>query len=377
MSKIRLLVVDDSSLMRRALVQFLSQDSELEVVATAANGRIALNQLEAHEVDAILLDVEMPELNGLETLQEIRDRGLVLPVIMFSTLTRPGVRTTIDSLLIGATDYVMKPDRREAVESSIRDTLIPKIKQHVAAFRDQLAPAPCTAGSQHWESPNLQSQSLASGALEHRNQTQHRGVATEQIELVVIASSTGGPNALMQVFTRLPHSLSAPILIVQHMPPIFTQQLAYRLSAKGNLVTREAQHCQLSIPGEVRIAPGDYHMAVRRTIHGCQTILNQDPHEHSCRPAADVLFRSAAEAYGPGVLAVVLTGMGRDGLIGARAIHEAGGQVIVQDKESCTVWGMPGAVADAGLAEGIYPLEDIPYEIATRVGRCNLKRTPK
>jgi len=372
MSKIQLLVVDDSSLMRRALVQLLSQDPELEVVATAANGRIALSQLDAHAVDAVLLDVEMPDLNGLETLQVIRDRGLNLPVIMFSTLTRPGVRTTVDSLLIGATDYVMKPDRRDAVESSIQNTLIPKIKQHVAAFREQqTSPANRVTANEFASQPAL-------APTDQQENTANRGrVSSAQIEIVVIASSTGGPNALMQLFTRIPQHLSAPILIVQHMPPVFTQQLAYRLSSKGNLITREAKHGERPDPGEVRIAPGDFHMAVTRTTQGCQTHLNQDPPEHSCRPAADVLFRSAAEAYGAGVLAVVLTGMGRDGLSGAEVIQQAGGQIIVQDQESCTVWGMPGAVATAGLADGIYPLDEIPYEIAKRVGRCNSRRNPK
>ena len=377
MSKIRLLVVDDSSLMRRALVQILSQDPDLEVVATAANGQIALHQLEDHDLDAVLLDVEMPVLNGLETLQEIRDRGLMLPVIMFSTLTRPGVRTTIDSLLIGATDYVMKPTGRDAVKDSIQDTLIPKIKQHVTAHNEQPTLSTVRSHSTGSATSDIPQTGSPSSVANQSITTKQPRISTEQVELIVIASSTGGPNALMQLFTHIPPALSAPVLIVQHMPPVFTQQLAYRLSAKGNLVTREAQHRELSVPGEARIAPGDFHMAVRRTSHGCQTLLNQDAPEHSCRPAADVLFRSAAEAYGAGVLAVVLTGMGRDGLSGAQAIHEAGGQIIVQDQESCTVWGMPGAVAGAGLADGIYPLEDIPYEIATRVGRCKTKRNPK
>ena len=357
MSKIRLLVVDDAAFIRLALNKLLSADPELEVVATAANGRIALDKLQQCQPDAVILDIEMPEMNGLETLAALRSTHPKLPVVMFSTLTKSGARATVDALLLGANDYATKPGTQADVNHEIRDVLIPKIKLHAlpSVATESVRPAAATPTD---SSARLQQVPPFVKATP---------TPARHAEVVAIASSTGGPNALAQLLADLPEDLSAAILIAQHMPPIFTKQLAFRLSSRGNIIIREGELDRLVVPGEGWIAPGDFHMIVEQRRGGVRLRLNQDPPEHSCRPAADVLFASVAKVYGPAGLGVVLTGMGKDGHQGCRHIHDAGGQILVQDRASSVVWGMPGSVAEAGLADGVFPLDRLGAEITRRV----------
>jgi two-component system chemotaxis response regulator CheB len=342
MQKIRVMVVDDSVVIRKLLSDILAQDPEIELAATAPNGRIALAKLPQVTPDLVTLDIEMPELDGLGTLPELRKSYPKLPVIMFSTLTERGALSTLDALARGASDYVTKPANVGSVAAaiaSVKQQLIPKIK------------ALC---------PQRSSTPLMNAAQVKRPTIVRTHNVPQQTDVLVIGSSTGGPQALTAVLEKLPADFPVPVAIVQHMPPVFTQHLATRLNQLCPLQVREAAGGETLEPGQVFIAPGNFHMELRRQGTAVKTVLHQGPPENSCRPAVDVLFRSAAETYGPHALGLVLTGMGRDGLRGAEHLVAAGGTVLAQDEATSVVWGMPRAVHEAGLAHRTLPLSSIP-----------------
>lgn len=353
MPKLRVLIVDDSVVIRRIVTDIIAGDPDLEVAGVAANGRIALDRIPQVNPDIITLDVEMPEMDGLQMLKELRKSSPRLPVIMFSTLTERGATATIDALSLGASDYVTKPANVGKVGEGmalVRDDLIPKIKA-LCGRADPVIAKP--AGRQ--------------GTRPAGMPTPPPRIAATRVEIVAIGTSTGGPNALADLLSRLPAEFPVPMVIVQHMPPIFTKLLADRLSAKSSLQVVEAIAGDELRPGKVWIAPGNYHMGVERAANGSRIKLNQDAPENSCRPSVDALFRSVTKAYGAATLGVVLTGMGRDGLRGCEYIREAGGRVLIQDEASSVVWGMPGFVARAGLADKDLPLGQIAGEIVRRV----------
>lgn len=369
--KYRVLVVDDSVVMRRMVKQALEGDPDIEVAGVAANGRIALAMVEQYTLDAITLDIEMPELDGLQTLRELRSRGVVTPVIMFSTLTDRGALATLDALAAGADDYVAKPANVDSVQDSIlriRLELIPKIKAlcwKTKKYRSPVMPESLTAPA-----GTIRSLTAAAPiAFRAAAFAQLRPATDERVDVVAIGTSTGGPNALAEVIPHLPAHFPVPVVIVQHMPPTFTRFLAERLGTTSSLVVQEAVSGAPIAPGHAWIAPGDFHMNLRRDNSVVRLCVFQAPPENSCRPSVDVLFRSVAEVFGPNVLAVIMTGMGQDGLRGCELIKEAQGQVIVQDEASSVVWGMPGYVAKAGLADSILPLTEIADEIVRRVQR--------
>jgi two-component system chemotaxis response regulator CheB len=307
MNAIRILIVDDSAAIRRLLRLALSDDPELEIAGVAANGKIALALLEQNVPDVVTLDIEMPEMDGLTALAQIRKRYPRLPVIMFSTLTERGAVATLDALSLGASDYVTKPttaaDPARAI-ASIKEQLIPRIKS--LCRRYEIAPGPAAVR------PIAANNNLS------------------PVELLAIGTSTGGPNALAEVLASLPPNFPVPVVIVQHMPAAFTRFLAERLSLICPLPVREAVAGVRLAPGEVWIAPGDHHMIVAGVRSACYLQLSQTPPENSCRPSVDVLFRSAAPVARQGLLAVVMTGMGQDGLRGAEAVCAAGGRVWAQ-----------------------------------------------
>lgn len=351
MSKIRVLVVDDSVVIRRLLSDILNGDAEIEVVGTAANGRIALAKLAQVNPDLVTLDMEMPELDGLGTLSELRKAYPRLPVIMFSTLTERGAVATLDALARGATDYVTKPANVGSVSAgiqSVKDQLIPKIKAICHAARSLAAPGASRAAVTAVAAKVPAPRRLPCAA-------------------VLIGSSTGGPQALAKTLAPLPAGFPVPIVVVQHMPPVFTKHLATRLDQECALAVSEAQGGETLKPGQVLIAPGDFHLELCRDARGVKTLLQQQPPENSCRPAVDVLFRSAARIYGSACLAVVLTGMGQDGLRGAQGIVEAGGVIAAQDEASSVVWGMPRAVIEAGLATHVIGLNAMHQMIRRHV----------
>jgi two-component system, chemotaxis family, protein-glutamate methylesterase/glutaminase len=358
MRKIRVLVVDDSVVIRKLLTDILSKDPEIEVVGIASNGKLALAKVPQLNPDVMTLDIEMPELDGLGTLTELRKTHPKLPVIMFSTLTSRGAVATLEALSRGATDYVAKPANVGSVSAgmqSVSDQLLPKIKA--------LCPFNCPAISP------------AGPALRPRPTTMRAAVPVPRTcEMIVIGSSTGGPQALGTVLRALPKNLPVPVAIVQHMPPVFTRHLAERLNQESGLTVFEAAGGETLQPGQVAIAPGDLHLELHREGVAVKTFLTKAPPENSCRPAVDVLFRSAASIYGSGCLGVVLTGMGQDGLRGGEHIVQAGGTVFAQDEATSVVWGMPRAVAQAGLAAKVLPLAEISQELtrAVAVGRRQL-----
>lgn len=353
MPKIRVLVVDDAVVMRKMITEVLARDPQLEVVGTAANGKIALQKIPQINPDLITMDVEMPEMDGIATLIELRKTYPKLPVIMFSTLTAKGASTTLDALGHGATDYVTKPANVGGVTEGIHrleTELIPKIKTHCRHLRTDAPPGEHT---QFFSK-------IRPTALPARTRK-------VPIDILAIGTSTGGPNALATVFKTFPKDFPLPIVIVQHMPPMFTGLLAERLHALGGVGFQEGKQGQRLQPGQAYIAPGGKHMEVRREGLNVVLQLHEGPPENSCRPAVDVLFRSVASVYGGASLGVVLTGMGQDGMRGCEHLRERQAQVIAQDEASSVVWGMPGCVAQAGLADVILPLDRVTQEILKRV----------
>lgn len=352
--RIRTLVVDDSVVIRRLICDALETDPMIDVVGTASNGVIALKRIEQLRPDILTLDIEMPEMDGLSLLAEMNKRGIRLPVIMFSTLSTRGATETLKALSLGAKDYVTKPSNVGGIQAAmaqVREELIPRIKSLTGHADVPTAPRVGTAPTA--DDPVV---------------LRARPTATFPPSVLAIGTSTGGPNALLDVLVDLPASLPVPVVIVQHMPPVFTAQFASRLDSKCPLHVVEGAPGMLLQAGTVYIAPGGYHMVVERRGNDLRLATNEEPPENSCRPAVDVLFRSVVDIFGGRTFAVILTGMGKDGLEGCQRVVAAGGEVIVQDEATSVVWGMPGFVARAGLATEVLPLGDVASAINRRFG---------
>ncbi|WP_432487507.1 protein-glutamate methylesterase/protein-glutamine glutaminase, partial [Kineococcus sp. SYSU DK018] len=349
--RIRVLVVDDSVVVRRIVTDVLASDPVIEVVGTAPNGKVALDKIQQLKPDAVTLDIEMPVMDGLQTIKEIRRVDRRLPVVMFSTLTERGATATLEALSSGASDYVTKPANVGSVSESmesVRAELIPKIKALVPGVAE-----PRSAAAARPATPVV---------------LRARSGAVRTPRALVVGSSTGGPEALSSVLAKLPAGLGVPVLVTQHMPPVFTRMYAQRLDKVSALTVVEAVDGQSVEAGTVYVAPGDFHMEVVRRGSALAVKLHQGPPENFCRPAVDVMVRSAVAAFGGELLALVLTGMGSDGKLGCKAVAEAGGQVVVQDEATSVVWGMPGAVAREGLADEVLPLSAIPDALLRRLG---------
>lgn len=331
----RILIVDDSVVMRSQIKSSLDGIDNIEVVATANNGKIALQKLEQSSVDLVVLDMEMPELNGLETIKAIKLAKFKVRILVFSAYTKSGSELTLDALAAGADDFITKPSgpdmSLENATQKIREQLLPKILQFSSAI------------------------SKAEKPTNHLQKTNHSAVIFPKKTLstflpsaIVIGSSTGGPPALEKVLAHLVKPLRVPIFITQHMPPVFTQSFAKRLEHVTGISCDEAKHDEIVETNKIYIAPGDYHMKVVKTTDGLIKIqLDQGPQRNSVRPAVDHLFESAALVYGARTMGIVLTGMGEDGLVGAKAIKDANGGILIQDQASCVVFGMPGAIYNA------------------------------
>ena len=354
MRKAKVLVVDDAMLIRRLVTDVLASDPSIDVVGEAANGRIALQKIAQLTPDLVTLDVEMPELNGLQTLKEIRKTHPRLPVIMFSSVTERGAADTLEALHYGASDYVTKPASaagKESAQQRIREDLVPKIR---SLCRVAAAPAPATVKREAAARP-----APAPFTLRALGSSIPAGV-------VAISLSTGGPAAVAEILSQLSTDFPAPFVLVPHMPQVFTKFFAERLNAQTPLSVTEAVDGEALRPGVVYVAPGDFHLSVQRRGGAIVTALDQAPPENSHRPAADVLFRSVAETFGARALGLVLTGMGPDGLRGCEAIARAGGRVVVQDEATSVVWETPGLVAGAGLADAVLPIGELANELRRR-----------
>lgn len=388
----RVLIVDDSAVMRSLLRSVISSDPHLEVAGTATDGASALLAVESLHPDLILLDVEMPVMDGLSTLRQMRTRGIRVPVIVCSSLTQRGARITIEALANGAADYVAKPSSQPSRESAVQalaQDLIPKILALIpgtAAVPDPRLsrgsvfpfngpqPSITSQGAPVWPGPprSIAPPAIPGGAPPAPTLPP---ASAAPPSVVLVGVSTGGPAALDVILPELPATFSVPILIVQHMPELFTRLLAERLNSRCALHVHEAVSGEPVYPGHVYIAQGGRHMELVPSPSAPSDIpaaiirLTQDEPVNHCRPAVDILFRSAASIYGPRILAIVLTGMGYDGLAGSRLIRERGGSVLAQDQATSAVWGMPGAVAQAGLAQRLLPLNAIASEILRLTGR--------
>lgn len=347
---IRVLLVDDSALIRRLISTALQEAEDIEIIGKARDGVEAVELVDQLEPDVVTLDIEMPRLDGLGALAQIRAKRPRLPVIMFSTLTEKGATATLEALSRGASDYVTKPSNTGSIAeglASVREQLVPRIRALAGVRRITAAP-------------------VAKAAPPARPAIARPTAGVPQVLLV--GSSTGGPDALATVLADLPADFPLPVLVVQHMPPVFTTMLAQRLDKICALTVREASDGDAVRVGEVLIAPGDFHLKVTGRAGGVRVRLDQSPPENFCRPAVDALFRSASEVYGGKAIATVLTGMGHDGLEGVKLLGALGAPVIVQDEATSVVWGMPGAIATAGLADEVLPLQQVSSRLVTAAG---------
>jgi len=348
----RVLIVDDSAMMRSALRTVVSGDPRLEVAGTAVDGATALQSIAVLEPDVVLLDVEMPVMDGLTTLKRLRTHNSRLPVIMVSSVTQRGARVTVEALASGASDYVAKPAAqtdREAALRALAEELRPKI--HALARKARASEESAQQGP--------------------RALLQAGPPATHAAAVVAIGVSTGGPAALEEMLPSLPGAFPLPVLVVQHMPEMFTSLLAKRLDKTCALHVVEAADGDAVLPGRIVIARGGHHLEVAQPNDGGKAPilrLTMGPEENHCRPSVDVLFRSLAQVYGGRVMAAVLTGMGYDGVAGCRVLRRLGATILVQDEASSTVWGMPGAVAAEGLAHHVLPLAQIAWEMQRAAG---------
>ncbi len=360
---IRVLIVDDSAVVRGALGRIIDAESDMKVATTAPNGRMALDALKHTPVDVVLLDIEMPEMDGITALPRILSLYPDTRVIMASSITQTGAEVTLQALSLGAADYITKPAARSGAVTlaQMQQEIVGKVRAIGRATRSRQQRRTGAPESHGATSALAGSSTPPTAILASRS-----GAATPRI--VAIASSTGGPNALADVLSHLPKAFPLPILITQHMPAVFTGLLAQRLERDTGRACKEAVDGEPILPNHTYVAPGGFHMIVRTEEAKPYIQLSLAEPENYCRPSADPMFRSIAAIYGASTLGVVLTGMGEDGMRGARAIHERGGRILVQDEATSVVWGMPGAVANAGLASAILPLPEIAGAIQASCG---------
>lgn len=355
MRKIRVLIVDDSVTVRHLLWKIFREEKVFDVVGMLSNGREAVDRVNELKPDIVTLDIEMPVMGGLDTLTALRRLQPRLQVIVLSSQTTAGALTTLEALSRGAVDYVPKPEGLADVDAGllyIRTQLVPKVKAlcaNTVGLSDEVA------------------NDVAVPSATPATPPPRRSEGGGKYSLLVIGSSMGGPNALAAVLPRLGQDFPLPVLIAQHMPPMFTNLLAQRLKADGPLPVEEATQGMHLRPGHVYIAPGNAHMTVEGNGNGLHIHLYAGDIPHVlCKPSVDVLFESAAKLCGNQTLAAVLSGMGNDGLKGCTAIHNVGGHILVQDRETSVVWGMPGFVANAGLAQGVLALQDMGPMLARK-----------
>ena len=349
-----MMVVDDSAVIRGLLSRVLESDPRVKIVASVSNGQMALASLSRDEIDVAVLDIEMPVMDGLTALPKMVELKPDLQIIMASSLTRSNAEISMKALRLGAADCIAKPSSTAELHSAddFKRDLVQKVLALAGAKR-RLRSAKSSAPA----APRLDAKVAASP-----QKISLRVATTHVPQAIAIASSTGGPQALLQVIGNLGENLRQPVLITQHMPATFTALLAEHISRTTEMPCREGSHGEIVQGGTIYVAPGGRHMEVVHKLGQTTIRLTDEPPENFCRPAADPMFRSLAKVYGRQLCAIVLTGMGSDGLAGAEAIVSAGGTVIAQDQETSVVWGMPGAVATAGLCSAVMPLSEIaPY----------------
>lgn len=362
----RALVVDDTAIFRKVISEALSSVPGIEVVGTASNGALALAKIQSSRPDLVFLDIEMPEMNGFEVLQAIRDQKIDVTVVMVSAFTRHGSAMTIRALELGAFDFITKStdgsieQNREKINSAVSTILKAYTRQREIQSILRGKPTPAAAAPTA-AAPRSPTQPARLPEIQQRMEKLSRGAP---IDMVVLGISTGGPNALAQMLPRLPADLNVPVLIVQHMPPLFTKSLAESLDGRCALRVKEAEDGEIALPNYIYIAPGGRQMKVTNGADGKIMIqITDDPPENNCRPSADTLFRSVAHHFPGRACGVIMTGMGNDGTMGLRLMKRNGARVIAQDETSCVVFGMPKEAIEAGVVDTIVPLNDIAGEI--------------
>jgi two-component system chemotaxis response regulator CheB len=362
------MIVDDSAIVRGMLTRRLAEHSDFTIALTAVDGQMAVEEIRKQPIDVVVLDLEMPRMDGFAALPELRRLAPQSKIIISSSLTERNADAAIRALAMGANDYVAKPSTRQDRQQA--DRYYDEIVEKIRALTGRPAPAatsvvaPATAGAEPAATrPSSAARSASPRPVNVAGELAE-GVASLPAQLVpsqrpqalAVASSTGGPQALLQVFGELRQSLPVPVFITQHMPPTFTSILAKHIQQASGFDCKEAEDGQLALPGSLYIAPGDYHMRLRKDAEGVRVHLSQDPPINYCRPAADPMIASLVDVYGSRLLLLVLTGMGQDGAEGARLVSQAGGTVVAQDKATSTVWGMPKAVAEQGYCKGLLSL---------------------
>jgi two-component system chemotaxis response regulator CheB len=350
---IRVMVVDDSAIVRGLITRTLKTDPRIEVTASCSNGEMAVTQAAKRALDVIILDIEMPVMDGLAALPKLQQSNPQARIIMASTLTQRNAGISLKALALGAADYIAKPttDRLNATEDFHRE-LIQKV---IALGQKRRSAQPLDASPRSSQKPQL---------------PHLRGGVMRRPRIIAIGSSTGGPQALLTLLGALPPSVDCPIVIAQHMPATFTTVLAQHIGRASGRPSAEAAHGMEIRPGHVYLAPGDYHFQLVREGAVCVARLSQTPPENFCRPSVDPLFRSVAQAFGAESCAVMLTGMGSDGCSGAKVMAAHGAPIIAQDEATSVVWGMPGAVAQAGICSAILPLPQIAGHLAAMFERA-------
>ena len=352
----RIMVVDDSAVIRGFMSRMLESDPEFKVVATAANGELAVNAVAKSNADLVILDIEMPVMDGLTALPLLLKAKPGIKILISSTLTRPNAAISIKALGAGASDYVPKPTSIKDLHSS--ETFRREIFDKIKALIRPTAPAGGPAGTR---APRPVAVAAAPRTIELRKPSAFPPA------VLAIGSSTGGPQALFTLFEYLKATVTVPIFITQHMPATFTTILAEHLQRITGAPCAEGRDKEPVMKHHIYVAPGEFHMIVQRDRNGPIIRLSEDPPENYCRPAVDPMFRSIAEVYGARTLSIVLTGMGQDGLVGGKTVVDSGGTLIAQDEATSVVWGMPGAVAKAGLCSAALPLSEIAPFIAGKL----------
>lgn len=371
--KIRVLVVDDTIVYRKAVSDILTEMRGVEVVGVAHNGKIAVSKIKSLKPDLLTLDVEMPEMNGIEVLEYLQQSAANVSAIMVSTLTSEGGDMTMKALELGAYDFILKPNTTNIAESKkhLRDHLTPLVKAFQTG-RTTIASMQPRGRSAVRRQPARPAGSPARVVAATGQTPRPRGATARRqgkSEIVTIGISTGGPNALARMMPMLPNDLGVPIVIVQHMPPVFTKSLAGSLNAKCSLVVKEAEDGEALQPNVAYIAPGGKQMRLRASGDGQNRLIKitNDPPENSCKPSADYLFRSVGDYYVGRATAVIMTGMGSDGTRGLEVLKQKGTFIIGQNEASCVVYGMPKAPAEKGLTDVVVPLDRIADEIVKSV----------
>lgn len=367
----RVLIVDDSAVIRGIIARWLEEDPSIKVVATAPNGLAALRTVQRADAELVILDIEMPEMDGLTALPKLIELVPDIQIIMASTLTKRNADISMRAIQRGAVDYIAKPETKSETAGSIdfRRDLLEKVKAFGAVLRRRRQQALPDGRSAQPQAAPLAN---ARAAMPRPAATPTATATTRQAlpqtlpwpprhvpKLIAIGSSTGGPQALFEMMKALAPGLNVPVVITQHMPPTFTAILAEHLRRQTGLSCAEAKDGERLLPGHVYVAPGDHHLLIENQGRDAIARIDQSAPENFCRPAVDPMFRSAAKAFGDKLLGVVLTGMGQDGTNGARDIIAKGGAIIAQDEASSVVWGMPGSIAKAGLCNTILPLKEI------------------